>query len=519
MRLCSWSPVLLALASSGLWAQARITQALVYPGGAEVQRLTAVAAGAQEAVFACIPNHYRSDAFTAQGVGAVRTGEVKVQALPKDAAPECSGDAALDGQIRQLEDQIARVQAERSALDLVLGYLKGAGQSEVKNTGVQAATAESIRKQGVDALQQQIVLKRKSEDLTRQLQPLLVQRKAEGGEVGQWLRVTVQVQTAQAGEVRLTGRTSRAGWEPHYRADLDSTASRVQLERLAEVKQTTGESWRNVKLVLSTRQPERAMAPEETEPWRLEQVQPMPQVRAMAAMALPPAPKSSMLERVEVTGSRIDDALPSFESDFDVQFTVPGTSSVASGSERRKFLLDRMTWGVKLGTLVEPARQAQAFLVAAAPRPEGFFPGGTMELLRDGEFVGRSHFDVSGEAEQRLYFGPDDRLRVRVEPARSDAGNTGFIGSRRTVAVQRAYVLENTSGKPLAVQVVEAGPHPQHEDIQVQAKFEPVPAVNAWRELPGVRLWTLTLAPKQSQRLTAEYQLSAPKDMAVAGWP
>lgn len=513
-----WSPLLLALASSGLWAQARITQALVYPGGAEVQRVTAVAAGAQEAVFACIPNHYRGDAFTAQGLGGVRTGEVKVQAVPKEAAPECRGDPALDGQIRQLEDQIARVQAERTGLDLVLGYLKGAGQGDVKGAGVQAATAESIRKQGVDALQQQIVLKRKAEDLTRQLQPLLLQRKAEGGEVGQWLRVTVQVQASQAGEVRLAGRTSRAGWEPHYRADLNSEAGRVQLERLAEVKQTTGESWRNVKLVLSTRQPDRAMAPGETEPWRLEQVQPMPQVRAMTAMAAP-APKSDMLERVEVTGSRIDDALPSFASDFDLQFTVPGTSTVASGSERRKFLLDRTSWGVKLSTFVEPARQAQAFVLAVAPRPEGFFPSGPLELLRDGEFVGRAVLDLSAEAEQRLFFGPDDRVRVRVEPIRSGAGNAGFIGSRRTATVQRAYVVENTSGKPLAVQVAEAGPHPQHEDIQVQAKLDPAPAVSAWRELPGVRLWTLTLAPKQSQRLTAEYQLSAPKDMAVAGWP
>ena len=412
------------------------------------------------------------------------------------------------------------MQAERSGLDLVLGYLKGAGQNEVKNAGVQAATAESIRKQGVDALQQQIVLKRKAEDLTRQLQPLLVQRKAEGGEVGQWLRVSVQVQTAQAGEVRLVGRTSRAGWEPHYRADLNSEAGRVQLERLAEVKQTTGESWRNVKLVLSTRQPERAMAPGETEPWRLEQVQPMPLVRTMAAMAAPPAPKSQQLERVEVTGTRIDDALPSFESDFDVQFTVPGTSSVASGSERRKFLLDRMSWAVKLGTFVEPARQAQAFLVAVAPRPEGFFPGGTMELLRDGEFVGRSYFGVSGKRPNSACSSAPTtacacawsrRAATPATPASSAAAARSPSSAptcSRTPAASRWRCRWWRPGRTRSTKTSWCRPS--------STRCRPS---NAWRELPGVRLWTLTLAPKQSQRLTAEYQLSAPKDMAVAGWP
>jgi uncharacterized protein (TIGR02231 family) len=215
----------------------------------------------------------------------------------------------------------------------------------------------------------------------------------------------------------------------------------------------------------------------------------------------------------------VDAPLPSFRSDFDLQFTVPGASSVASGSERRSVMLERLNWPVQLVTQVQPLAQAQAYLMASFARPEGFFPSGTVQLMRDGEFVGRTQFNLGQETEQRLFFGPDDRLRVRVEPQQKDAGSSGFIGNRRVVTVKRAYAIENTSGKPLAVQVVEAGPHPQHEDIQVQAKFDPAPGVNVWRELPGVRLWTLTLAPKQSQRLTAEYQLSAPKDMAVTGWP
>ncbi len=518
MRLNRCTPLVLALASGGLWAQARITQALVFPGGAEVQRATAVAAGAQEAVFACIPNRYDQGGFRAQGVGEVRVGELRVESLDKDAAPECSSTAALDARIRALEDQQAAVTADRQALDLLLGYLKGAGQGEIKG-GVQAATGESIRRQGAEALKQQHLLQRRVEDLERQLQPLRLQREAEAGGVDGWLRISVRVQAPQGGTVQLTGRTAHAGWEPSYRADLDSTKGSVQLERRAEVAQSTGEPWRDVKLVLSTRQPNRAMALADPRPWLLEPLAPRPPVRTMAAAA----PAAPMLEKVMVTGSRlaadVDANLPSFQSDFDLQFSVPNPVTVASGGERRSLGLERLNWPVQVFTQVQPAAQAQGYLVARFARPEGFFPSGAVQLMRDGEFVGRTNFGLGQEAEQALFFGPDDRVRVRVEPAQRDGGNAGFIGSRRVLSVKRAYVLENTSGKPLTVQVVEAGPHPQHEDIQVQAQFNPAPALNAWRDLPGVRLWTLTLAPKQSQRLTAEYQLSAPKDMAVAGWP
>lgn len=513
--LFSLTPLALLLGGAAL-AQARITQALVYPGGAEVQRVVPVTAGAREVVFSCIPDSYEASAFHAKGLGDIRVGELRIETLPAAAAPQCSGDSALDAQIRTLEDAQAGLSAERGALDLVLAYLKNTGGGDAKGAA-QPATAEAIRRQGLEALKQQHGLQRRSEEVDKQLKPLLAQREQERGSVSHWLRVSVRVQAAQAGSVQLTGRTSQAGWQPSYRADLDSAAARVQFERRAEVQQATGEAWRDVKLVLSTRQPNRAMSLPDPQPWLLAKVEPMARQRALAMAA--PAPAFLPAPPMKVGEATLFAPLPSFESDIDLQFTVPGSTTLASGAERRELLLERLSWSAKLVTQVQPSEQPQAYLMATLKRPEGFFPAGSVQLLRDGDFVGSSLFNIDTEAEQRLFFGPDDRLRVRVEPQQKDAGNTGFIGSRRVVAVKRAYVLENTSGKPLAVQVVEAGPQAQHEDIQVQAKLNPAPAVNAWRDLPGVRLWQLNLAPKQSQRLTADYELSAPKDMAVTGWP
>ncbi len=514
---CAWAAALLA-ASPGLATaqQARVSEVLVYPGGAEVTRVMSLVPGSQEAVFACIPARIQLDALQARGSASLQVGEISVQTLPSAAAPECSGNPQLDTQIRALEDQKAGLAAERGALDIVLGYLKQSGDAKAPAL---PAAAESLRRQGLEALRQQHQLQRRIEAVDEQLKPLLAQRKTARGGVDSWHRIAVRVQGQ--GELSLVTRTALAGWQPVYRADLDSASGRIAFERRAEVQQASGENWDNVRLRLSTRQPQRAMAMPDPQPWLLSKYEPPPMARSrdLPMAAAPMAAKAQQLESVSVTGSRIDADLPSFSTDFDLQFAVPGAVTLANGSERRSFTLERLNWTGELYTRVQPQVQAQGFLVAELKRPEGFFPAGKLLLARDGEYVGESFFELGDEASQQLSFGPDDRLRVRAEPERRDAANSGFIGSRRVIQLGRSYLLENLGSKPLRLQVIEAGPHAQHADIEVEARFEPAPQQQRWRDLDGVRLWSLQLAPRQQQRLQADYRLSAPRDLQVIGWP
>ena len=55
----------LLLPTAALAQGARISEVLVFPGGAEVQRVLTVAAGTQEAQFACIPARIQLDALQA----------------------------------------------------------------------------------------------------------------------------------------------------------------------------------------------------------------------------------------------------------------------------------------------------------------------------------------------------------------------------------------------------------------------------------------------------------------------
>ncbi|HEU6455831.1 MAG TPA: DUF4139 domain-containing protein, partial [Roseateles sp.] len=69
----------------------------------------------------------------------------------------------------------------------------------------------------------------------------------------------------------------------------------------------------------------------------------------------------------------------------------------------------------------------------------------------------------------------------------------------------------------VTLQLVEVAPVSRHEDIKVQAQFSPAPSTQTWRKQPGLVMWELPLAAGQSQRFTAEYVVSAPKEAQVTG--
>jgi Domain of unknown function (DUF4139) len=159
------------------------------------------------------------------------------------------------------------------------------------------------------------------------------------------------------------------------------------------------------------------------------------------------------------------------------------------------------------------------YLVADAPKPTGTWPRGVVQLVRDGAMVGSSTLDVASSTERlELPFGRDELLRVQVVPEQRNAGNTGFIGARTEHRYGRSYVVENrhTAGS-VTLQLVEAAPVAQHEDIKVQSQFTPLPTTQAWRKQVGLVMWELPLAAGATQRFAAEYVISAPKEAVVTG--
>src|SRR4029077_16585412 len=67
----------------------------------------------------------------------------------------------------------------------------------------------------------------------------------------------VLVSAARGGDVtlRLSYLAANATWQPLYDARLDTAAEKVSLSWMAQIRQTTGEDWKDVAVTLATTRP------------------------------------------------------------------------------------------------------------------------------------------------------------------------------------------------------------------------------------------------------------------------
>lgn len=500
----------------------RITQVKVYPGSATVERVARVAAGSRSVTFACLPAGLDVQSLQVSAGASVRLGETSVLSEARELSARCA-TSALDGRIRDLEDQKAALQAESDALGMVTGYLKGlagGGESaqgahapmDARNLG---AMTEAMRRTGQDSLLKQHQIQRRQTDIDRQLNPLLAERKRSQGDGAQVVAVTVTLAASADTDVKLSYQVNGPGWTPTYRALLDTATRKVRIERQALVAQATGEDWRGVKLVLSTGQPRRETAGRMPSAWRIgieppQRVQSSP---APAAMMAAPAPIASLDRKRAMAESAeplFDVAV--FDNSFATEFAVPQSIDVPSNGQRVTLALGQHEDTAKLAARTSPRVDPSAFLVAELAQPPGVWPAGALQLYRDGNFVGSGRWNAPSDAKLTLSFGRDELVRVQAEPEQDSQGTGGFVGSRAERKVQRAYVVENRHRTPIAVQVLEAAPVSVDEQVRVAAQFAPQPSELAWNKQPGLAMWSFDLEAGKTARVTADYTISYPKD-------
>lgn len=401
---------------------------------------------------------------------------------------------------------------------------KGLWDREARPGPALAASLDALRRNAQDLTSRKQALQERLSDLGHELTAAKAAAPTASTQVSV---VTLRLSTAQAADIGLSYRLSSAGWQPQYRARLDTATGGLVLERLAQIAQASGEDWNEVKLKLSTVRPRQARELAVLQPWTMWLHQPLARARTLLDEASPmpaaaPAPAPVDLNSVQVTGSavgqlRFDPSV--FEGEFGTEYDLPQRVTLRANGAMSTVDLGRTAVASRVLVRVQPATEAAAYLIAELPRPQGSWPAGPLQLFRDGSLIGEVPLRFGSESTWTVPFGLDDRIRVQVEPDKREGADAGFIGARREVSLTRRWQVENLRGRPVTLQVLAAAPVPQHEDIRVQAQYAPPVTQADWRERRGIQMWELPLAPNETQRFQATYRISVPKDAIVSGMP
>jgi uncharacterized protein (TIGR02231 family) len=320
-----------------------------------------------------------------------------------------------------------------------------------------------------------------------------------------------------------------ATWRPVYDARADHDKSLVELTYRAEVRQKTGEDWKDVKLALSTARPSIGGEPAELSPWYIRIYKPPAQPSRVAysrRKAVPAAaPMEMAMEEVGVIEDseqelRFDKAVTA-KAGAAVTFEIPRSQNIPSDGAFHGMAVDRAEIKADYSYTTTPKLAEYAYLLARCTNDADYpLLAGKINLFLGPDFVGTSYLDpVAPGEEYDLYLGIDEEIKVKRELVSEKTEKGGlFSGKIGYKNYHYRITLENYHQTTRKITVFDQLPVSQSTDITVELdEASPRPVKIKDKEQPGILSWKLMLPAGGKKIIDFKFTVEYPRDKELAG--
>ena len=530
--------LLLAMVSGSVWAadipaELRIDQVTVYVQGAMVARTGSVtmSAGSHRLIVRDLPAGLDSRLLRVEvGSNAVRLGSIDVTTV-NEGQFVTSKERELRGQLESktdqravIQDEIDTAQTQLKLLDSLAANPAGTGNSNsavssanlVTVLGTIGSSATTARNKVHDARLRQRKLDTEIETLKAELAKVATQRR-------QTTEVTaaMDVSAAVTVPVTLTYRINDAAWGWVYQARLDTSRKKLTLERQGQVQQGSGEDWNNVKLTLTTAQPEDDVStpivaaefldlqmPQPPQPMVRRSME-MPQV-GVAMANVPMLDELAVVENKQVASVSATQYL--------VEYQVPARVSLNADRQMRMYPISDESFDTNIIARVMPSESRRAHLEATFKYERDTpIEAGQLQLYRDGAFVGEAPTQAFlPGAEVRMPFGVDERIKVAVRDETSKSSETGVLSKLVTRETRQRFEITSYHPAVIPVEVIDRIPVSRNADVKVEIlKGATEPTTRDLNGKAGVMLWKFDAQPQQTTTLRHYYSVRYPRDRVL----
>ena len=438
----------------------------------------------------------------------------------------------LDPGIRKLEDELAVLERKRDAWRLakerqkselsgIRDYEKYLKESIAYNsrTDLQAKAnwqrallflAERKKK----ALSQSDALEVSIQENNKRIYLLkkrLSQLQAAGRKYIRIIELHLQATKAVRSRVGFAYIMKRASWQVSY--GMHYKKGRVEVEYFGNVRQITGEDWKNVAVRLSTSRPATGAARSyltalsvgaRVARTRTEYVQ-------QEEKAAEEPPEASSEGRPESgTGGYADlDA-----GGNSVVFRIPGRARIPSSKRRFRLSIARFTLKPrKVYDRVVGARLEAAYTTARLVNNRPFpMLAGAVDIYRSSGFMGRSHIrHTASGGSFLLNLGSNRNIRVERSVRRYRKA-AGVLSSRKVLVRTIRIRLHNRGSEASRIGLFERIPVSETEEIKVRILPKTSPGYKETAKDSGILRWDLPLPAGAKRTIELSYEVEAPPE-------
>jgi len=340
--------------------------------------------------------------------------------------------------------------------------------------------------------------------------------------------ISLSAEAATSVDLQVNYIVANAGWYPVYDLRAINTKNPVQLNYKANVFQGTGEEWQNVKLKLSTANPNLSGFKPELASWYLnfyynEYYANERKARLSAVGAVHrgyDAAKSEDMPEVvydsapapaETAADYVSTIQTTLNTEFDI--ALPYTVS----SKNKPTLVDIRNYEMKADYIysVAPKLDHDAFLLARATGWEEFnlLPG-EANIFFEGTFVGKSMINPNSIKDTlAISLGRDKRIVVKREKLK-DFSSRKLIGTNQRDSYAFEISIRNTKNEPVKIIVEDQMPISQNSQIEVTVLDT---GGSKYNKDTGKMQWELSLQSNETKKVSFKYEVKYPKDKTIAG--
>jgi len=414
-----------------------------------------------------------------------------------------------------VQDEIATSQTQLKLLDSLAANPSGSptrAAVDGATLGAVLATistsATAAHKRIREANVQLRALDRDLETLKAELSKVATQSK-QSTEV----HAALEASAATTSIVTASYAVNDAGWEWIYQARLDTTKKRVAFDRQGQVRQGSGEDWKDVELTLTTAVPsEDAATPTVASEFLSLQV-PLPQ-QAVAGRLAAPAPPSAMQEII-LTAQKRSVGAPVLSTDYLAEYKVPARVTLMANREPRMYPIAQDAFDVDLLARVVPRVRHEAYLEARFKFQEDVpIEAGQLQLYRDGAFVGEAQTQAFlPGADVHIPFGGDERIRVTVHDEQAQSAQRGIINKQVVQETRQRFEITSYHPTAIPVEVLDRIPVSKDADIHIEViKGATEPTTTDFDGKSGVMLWKFDAQPQKTIAIRQFYSVRYPRD-------
>lgn len=512
-------------------SQSEIKEVKVYLSGAFVERTarTTVEAGTSTLIFSGLSAGINAQSINVSGIGDLTILSVNHQLNYLNSEKKST-------EIIQLEDSLEKLNGKRDNLlnfrsvlqeeqTMVLANKSVKGDNTGLNTKELESLADFYRRRLSDIkdkLTESAGREKKLNEQIAKIQQQLNTINTRRNQPTSNIVVAVSAKQRTVANFEFSYLVNGAGWTPLYDIRAKDSNSPVQLGYKAMVFQSTGEEWNNIKLKLSTVNPNISNVKPELYTWYLDFYVPVAKYKGRVntqslsgVMEMAPATIKDQQNMAgdEVTMRNSSDFVQVNNNQLEAEFDIAQPYTIPSDNKAYRVEIQQTNLPASYSHFAVPKLDKDAFLTASITGWQDLnLISGPASIYFENNYVGETYLETLNTNDTlKLSLGRDKRIVIKREKLK-EFSSSQVLGFNKSKTITYEITVKSLKKENVSIVIEEQIPVSQNKEIEVKINEDSGADVDM---ATGKLTWNVQLKQGELVKKKISFTVKYPKDKVL----